>query len=388
MGHDRIIVLGATGSIGCQTLDIVRQLGDRFEVVGLAASSNWQRLAEYADRAHTKEVALTSEQAAAKLRAARQDLNVRSGPAGLVDLLQSVPADVVVVAIAGLAALDPLIDALRRSLRVAFASKEPLVAAGRVVMETSRSHGARLLPIDSEISAVFQCLQGVPRESVEKILLTASGGPFAGLSSEELARVTPEQALAHPTWQMGPKVTVDSASLMNKGFEVFELRWLFDVPVDRIEVVIHYQSVIHSAVQLVDSSVLAQMSLPDMRAPIQYALTYPERRANALPRLDLSALGQMTFARPDTARFPCLRIAYQAARAGGTYPAVLNAADEVAVAAFLEGRLGFTAVPALLEAVLEAHDPKSDDCLDNVLAADRWARQAAEAKIGVIAGRF
>jgi len=305
-----------------------------------------------------------------------------------VDLLQSVPADVVVVAIAGLAALDPLIDALRRSLRVAFASKEPLVAAGRVVMETSRSHGARLLPIDSEISAVFQCLQGVPRESVEKILLTASGGPFAGLSSEELARVTPEQALAHPTWQMGPKVTVDSASLMNKGFEVFELRWLFDVPVDRIEVVIHYQSVIHSAVQLVDSSVLAQMSLPDMRAPIQYALTYPERRANALPRLDLSALGQMTFARPDTARFPCLRIAYQAARAGGTYPAVLNAADEVAVAAFLEGRLGFTAVPALLEAVLEAHDPKSDDCLDNVLAADRWARQAAEAKIGVIAGRF
>jgi len=381
VSQTRLLILGATGSIGHQALDVVGHLGDRFAVVGLASSSNWADLAGAADAVGVADLALACPDAAAQLAGARPDLRVRSGVAGIVDLVQSVEADVVVVAIAGLAALDPMLAALRRGLRVAFASKEPLVAAGRLVTETARRHVAALIPIDSEISAVFQCLHGVPPETVERILLTASGGPFAGLSREQLAAVTPEQALAHPTWRMGPKVTVDSATLMNKGFEVFELHWLFDMPVSRIEVVIHHQSVIHSAVQLADSSTVAQMSLPDMRAPIQYALTYPERLPNELPRLDLPSLGQMTFARPDESRFPCLRLAYEAAASGGTYPAVLNAADEVAVAAFLDGRLGFTAIPAVLEAVLESHDPDTDDRLDSLLAADEWARRATELEL-------
>lgn len=381
MSQTRLLILGATGSIGRQTLDVVGRLSERFTVVGLAASSSWAGLADLADATGVAELALACPDSAAELAAARPEFQVRSGVAGIVDLVQSVEADVVVVAIAGLAGLDPMLAALRRGLRVAFASKEPLVAAGRLVTETARRQAGALVPIDSEISAVFQCLQGIPAESVERILLTASGGPFAALSREQLAAVTAEQALAHPTWRMGPKVTIDSATLMNKGFEVFELHWLFDMPVSGIEVVIHHQSVIHSAVQLTDSSIIAQMSLPDMRAPIQYALTYPERLPNELPRLDLPALGQMTFARPDEGRFPCLRLAHEAAASGGTYPAVLNAADEVAVAAFLDGRLGFMAIPAVLEAVLESHDPDTDDRLDNLLTADQWAREAAGREI-------
>ncbi|MBC7289069.1 MAG: 1-deoxy-D-xylulose-5-phosphate reductoisomerase, partial [Armatimonadetes bacterium] len=282
----RTIVLGATGSIGRQTLQVAAALADTVVLVALAAGADWQALAELADAVGVKDVALASEDAAAKLRAARPDLRVLGGKRGLVELVETTDADVVVVAIAGLAALEPMLAALRRGLRVAFASKEPIVAAGRLVMDAARRHAAQLIPIDSEISAVFQCLQGIRRSWVEKILLTASGGPFAALSKEELAQVTVDQALRHPTWRMGRKVTIDSATLMNKGFEVFELHWLFDMEVDRIEVIVHHQSVIHSAVQLIDGSVIAQMSLPDMRLPIQYAFTYPERLPSDLPRLD------------------------------------------------------------------------------------------------------
>jgi 1-deoxy-D-xylulose-5-phosphate reductoisomerase len=376
----RVILLGATGSIGRQALAVMGQLGGAFRPVALAAATNWHSLAEMADDWDVRDVALCSSQAAEDLIAARPDLAVRGGATALADLVEEVAADIVIVAVAGLAALQPMLAALQRGLRVAFASKEPMVAAGRMVMETARRRGAPLLPIDSEISAVFQCMQGVKPEWVERIILTASGGPFVDWPKERLAGVTAEQALAHPNWAMGPKVTVDSATLMNKGFEVFELRWLFDMPVEKIEVVVHHQSIIHSAVQLTDSSILAQMSLPDMQGPIQYALTYPERRANSLPRLELASRGELTFDRPDVGRFPCLRLAYDAAAAGGTYPAVLNAADEVAVEAFLEGRLGFLGIPEVLERVLERHDAQPDD-LEAVLAADRWARERARAEV-------
>ncbi|MCX7599196.1 MAG: 1-deoxy-D-xylulose-5-phosphate reductoisomerase, partial [Armatimonadetes bacterium] len=302
----RVLILGATGSIGRQTLDVIARLERRYVVVGLGAWSRWHELGELADVVGVGDVALASEEAAAELAAARPDLRIRAGRGALAALVEQVPADIVVVAVAGLAALEPMIAALQRGLRVAFASKEPIVAAGGLVVEAAKRHGATLVPIDSEISAVFQCLQAVRPDWVEKVLLTASGGPFVDLSREELARVTPEQALAHPTWRMGAKVTIDSATLMNKGFEVFELHWLFGLAVDKIEVVVHHQSIIHSAVQLIDSTVLAQVGLPDMRAPIQYALTYPERLASDLPRLDLPEVGRLTFSRPDVARFPCL----------------------------------------------------------------------------------
>lgn len=380
----RVVILGATGSIGRQTLDVIARLGGRYVAVGLGAWSRWHELSELADAAGVRDVALASEQAAELLVAARPDLRIRAGPGALTALVEQVPADIVVVAVAGLAALEPMLAALQQGLRVAFASKEPLVAAGGLVLEAAKRHAATLLPIDSEISAVFQCLQAVRPEWVEKVLLTASGGPFADLSREELARVTPQQALAHPTWRMGAKVTIDSATLMNKGFEVFELHWLFGLPVDKIEVVVHHQSIMHSAVQLIDSTILAQAGLPDMRAPIQYALTYPDRLASDLPRLDLAEVGRLTFGRPDVGKFPCLRLAYDAARAGGTYPAVLSAADEVAVEAFLSGQLGFLEIAQVLESVLEQHDSAPADHLEAVLAADRWARAQAEKEIAAI----
>lgn len=380
----RVITLGATGSIGRQTLDVIARLEGRYTVVGLGAWSRWHELAELADAVAVKDVALASEEAAQQLVAVRPDLRIRAGRGALAALVEQVAAEIVVVAVAGLAALDPMLAALQRGLRVAFASKEPLVAAGGLVIDAAKRHGAHLVPIDSEISAVFQCLQAVRPDWVEKVLLTASGGPFVDLSREELSKVTPEQALAHPTWRMGAKVTVDSATLMNKGFEVFELHWLFGLPVDKIEVVVHHQSVIHSAVQLIDSTILAQVGLPDMRAPIQYALTYPERLGSDLPRLDLAEVGRLTFDRPDVARFPCLRLAYEAARAGGTYPAVLNAADEVAVEAFLNSRLAFLGIPQVIERVLERHDAEPADRLEGVLAADRWARTQAEKEIAAL----
>ncbi len=373
--RERLCILGATGSIGRQTLDVVGRFQDRFEIVSLAAASNWHALAELADTFGVRTLALAEQWAADALRQARPDLDCRGGREALVQLVEQTEPDTVVVAVAGLAALRPMLAALRLGAKVAFASKEPIVAAGRIVTETARRHAAALVPIDSEISAVFQCMQGVKREWVEKILLTASGGPFAEASMEELEKVTPQQALAHPTWRMGPKVTVDSATLMNKGFEVFEMHWLFGVPYDDVDVIVHHQSIIHSAIQLIDGSVIAQLSVPDMRLPIQYALFYPERAPSNVERLDLVSVGKLTFAAPDLARFPCLRLAYEAARAGGTYPAVLSAADEVAVRAFLDRKIKFTDIPRVLEATLEAHTAASDDALEHIIDADAWARE-------------
>jgi len=368
----RIAVLGSTGSIGEQTLEMVRAHPGRLQVVALAAGRNRARIAEQAAQFEVGLLALADEDAARGLEV--PGARVLAGPDGICELVRAAEPDLVIGAISGVAGLRPLLVALEAGVDCALANKEPLVSAGGIVTEAARQSGATLLPIDSEISAIFQCLRGEQASDVEKIMLTASGGPFSRLSGEQLAQVTPERALDHPTWKMGRKVTIDSATLANKGFEVFEVRWMFDVDVRRIEVVVHHQSIIHSMVQFHDGAVIAQMGPPDMRMPIAFALFYPERVANDLPRLSLTEVGKLTFAEPDTERFPCLRLAFSAARAGRSYPAVLNAADEVAVGLFLDGRIGFTRIPELIERALAEHQAFEVRALGDVEEADRWAR--------------
>ncbi len=369
----RIAILGSTGSIGEQTLDMVRTHADRLSVVALAAGRNSMRLAEQAEEFDVDLLALANEDAAADVSVSGP--RVLTGADGICELVEEADADLVIGAISGVAGLRPLTVALDRGMDCALANKEPLVAAGALVTETARKSGAKLLPIDSEISAIFQCLRGEQRSEVERILLTASGGPFSDLSKEELQDVTAERALDHPTWKMGRKVTIDSATLANKGFEVFEVRWMFDVDVRDIEVIVHHQSIIHSMVQFQDGSVIAQMGPPDMRIAIQFAIFYPDRVKNDLPRMSLAELGSLTFAEPDTDRFPCLRLAFSAARAGRSYPAVLNAADEVAVEAFLDDRIEFMRIPELIERALEEHRAFEIDTLNEVERADAWARE-------------
>ena len=378
-GLRRILLLGSTGSIGLQTLEIVRAHADRLQIVGLAAGSNARRLAEQAAELDVEMVGLADAEAAVGL--AGGPWQVFEGMEGICSLVEACRPDLVVGAVSGVAGLRPLLVALEAGVDCALANKEPLVAAGEIVTETARRSGAKLLPIDSELSAIFQCLRGERASEVEKILLTASGGPFAKLSADELAQVTAEQALAHPTWQMGRKVTIDSATLANKGFEVFETIWLFGVQPRQVEVVIHHQSIIHSLVQFRDSSVIAQLGLPDMRTPIQFALLYPDRAPNDLPRLSLPQAGSLTFAEPDPERFPCLRLAFEAARAGDSYPAVLNGADEVAVTEFLAGRIGFMQIPELIEQALVEHEPFPVDRLADVDRADGWAREFVAGRV-------
>ncbi len=369
-GLKRILILGSTGSIGTQTIDVVRAHPDRLQIVGLAAGSNATALSRQAADLGVTMLALADEQAAAELGSAK----VFAGPQGVCDLVAACEPDLVVGAISGSAGLRPLLAALEAGIDCALANKEPLVVAGQIVTHTARKSGAQLLPVDSELSAMFQCLRGERADEVERILLTASGGPFSKLSAEELAHVTPEQALAHPTWRMGRKVTIDAATLANKGFEVFETLWLFGVDARQIEVVVHHQSIIHSLVEFQDGSIIAQVGLPDMRVAIQFALMYPDRVKNDLPRLSLAEVGTLTFAEPDTERFPCLRLAMEAARAGATYPAALNGADEAAVAAFLAGEIGFMRIPELIEQALSEHEPGDATALDEVEQADAWAR--------------
>ncbi len=369
----RIAILGSTGSIGEQTLEMVRTHSDRLSLVGLAAGRNARRLSEQAAEFGVKLLALADESAAAQAQV--PGARVMAGATGICELVEAAEPQLLICAISGVAGLRPLLAALEAGVDCALANKEPLVAAGAIVTDAARKSGARLLPIDSEISAIFQCLRGENPAEVEKILLTASGGPFSGLTADELQQVTPERALDHPTWKMGRKVTIDSATLANKGFEVFEVHWMFGVEVRQIEVVVHHQSVIHSMVQFQDGSVIAQMGPPDMRVPIQFAIFYPERLANDLPRMSPADIGSLTFARPDTERFPCLRLAFSAARAGRSYPAVLNAADEVAVQAFLDGRVAFMRIPELIERALEEHQAFEVRTLAEVEEADRWARE-------------
>ena len=372
----KLVVLGSTGSIGQQTLDIVRALPGRFQVVGLAGGRNLTVLERQVEEFHPQYVYSTASQgwSAGSL-----------GQLISMEEMASLPGlDLVVVATVGTVGLLPTLAALNAGNRVALANKEVLVMAGALVTEQARARGLPLLPVDSEHSAIWQCLRGEVGESwatwhrsVERLILTASGGAFRDHTIAQLREVTPAQALIHPNWQMGPKVTVDSATLMNKGFEVIEAHWLFGAPYERIDVVLHRESVVHSLVEFVDGSLKAQLGPPDMRLPIQYALTYPERIPGPVARLDLADLGRLTFGEVDQKRYPCFRLALEAARLGGAYPATLSAADDEAVDLFLRGRIGFTDIPRLISCVLEAQPACAASTVEGVLAVDAWARGRA-----------
>lgn len=363
----RLAILGSTGSIGTQTLDVVRALPDAFQVLALGTRRATPLFINQVREFHPSLVAFEGEGAS--------EMPERLS---LEAIAAHSEVDMVVVAIPGLASLGPTLAALKAGKAVALASKEALVVAGQLVMHQAARSGAPLLPVDSEHSALWQCLRGERTPiDVEALILTASGGPFRRRPFAELAAVTPAEALAHPTWRMGPKVTVDSATLMNKGFEVMEARWLYDVPYARIQVAIHPQSVVHSLVRFPDGTAKAQLSQPDMRLPIEYALTYPKRgpRLPYVPLLDLAASGGLTFEPLDPARYPCFRLAREAAERGETYPAVLNAADEEAVTSFLAGRIPFTAISRLVEDTLGRHEPIAEVSLDAITVADAWARR-------------
>ncbi len=373
----RLAVLGSTGSIGRQTLEVVRSLGERFRVVGLAGGRNVTLLEEQV-REFAPDLLWSEDDAhRSTLTAASRSPNPRWTP--MAEMAADPDVDLVLIGTVGSAGLEPTLAALRAGKVVALANKEVLVMAGPVVVDAAAHGGGELRPIDSEHSAIWQCLWGEDRRAVRRIILTASGGAFRDRPLEELPKVTPEEALRHPVWQMGRKITVDSATLINKGFEAIEARWLFDVPFDRIDIVMHPESAIHSLVEFNDGSLKAQMGPPDMRLPIQCALCYPERVAlSPAPRLDLALLGTLHFAPPDLRRYPCLGLALDAGHRGGTYPAVLAAADEVAVDHFLGGHIAFTDIPAALEDALSAHAGTADASLEAVLAADAWARRRAD----------
>lgn len=374
----RIVVLGSTGSIGTQVLDIVQRLPGRFQIVGLAANNNARLLAEQANAFRVPCVSIGQatlrDEVIDRIASCGCNCEVLEGVEGMCALATLPDADLIVVAVAGAIGIAPTHAALSAGKDIALASKEVLVAAGEITMTLARAQGARILPIDSEHSAIFQCLQGAPQQSIERLLLTASGGPFRTTPVEQLADVTPDQALKHPTWNMGGLVTINSATLMNKALEIIEAHWLFDVPVCDIEVVVHPQSIIHSMVRFRDGSTLAQMGLPDMRLPIQYALVYPERVDTGLPRMGLEACAQLTFEAPDEEKFPALGLARQAVDIGGTMPAVMNAANEAAVGLFLSRQIGFLEIMRRVERAMHHHTPQPPT-LSNILAADAWARQ-------------
>ena len=366
-----ILLLGSTGSIGRQTLDVARELADRVRVVGLAGYTNVSLLKEQAEEFEPLSVVTTPEGHEALLGSARE---VLVGAAGMEELCRRPEVDLVVVATSGEAGLLPTLAALEAGKLVALANKETLVAAGSLIQDALRSGSGQLVPIDSEHSAIWQCLQGEPGKSIERLTLTASGGALRDRTGDELRHVTPQEALSHPTWQMGRKITIDSANLMNKGLEVLEATWLFDLPMEAVEVVLHAQSIVHSLVTFKDSSTKAQLGLPNMRLPIQYALSHPDRWPNQLERLDLAQVGRLDFAPVDLRRYPALALALQAGRAGGTYPAVLCAADEMAIEAFLSGAITFTRIPEIVEAVLDAHENCGSPELGDIIEASRWAR--------------
>lgn len=372
----RILVLGATGSIGRQALDVIER-NTELSAVGVSAATDWQGLVELADRHKVKQIALTDAEAAASAKAAWGGGRVRSGPESLIELVTECECDMVLNAVVGSAGLWPTIAALGEGIDLALANKESLVAGGDLVMQLAEATGAQLLPVDSEHSALFQLLADQPPGTVDRLLLTASGGPFRGRTREQLAEVTVDQALAHPTWDMGGKISIDSATLMNKGLEVIEAHHLFGTPYDAIDVVVHPQSIIHSLIELNDGAQLAHLGEPDMRVPISYALNYPTRQDVPVKRLDLASVGTLTFEEPDREAFPCLDIAYAAGRAGGSAPCVMNAANEVAVSAFLAGAISFNRISAVIEATLERADLGPVGHFSQLAAADQQARQIA-----------
>ncbi|HOY67427.1 MAG TPA: 1-deoxy-D-xylulose-5-phosphate reductoisomerase [Candidatus Ozemobacteraceae bacterium] len=380
-----LAILGSTGSIGRNTLDVVRAHPDRLSVKSLAAGKQWKRLAEQVREFRPRLVAVYEPEAAARLRDEIRgiDVAVREGMPGLLEAASLADADTLVSALVGSIGLRPVMVAIASGKTICLANKETLVVAGALVTAAAQEKGVPIIPVDSEHSAIFQCLADGNRDAsqIRRLVLTASGGPFRRLETERLAGVTPGEALRHPNWDMGGKITIDSATLMNKGLEVIEARWLFGIEFDRIEVVVHPQSIIHSLVEFIDGSFLGQLGAPDMRLPIQYALSYPDRWQASGDRLDLLKLGSLTFEPPRLADFPCLAYAYEAGRRGGTLPCAMNAANEVAVAAFLQGDIGFTDIPAVIRAVMDMMPFEAAPDLDALLAHDEQARGMAAVRI-------
>ncbi len=375
----KITLLGSTGSIGISALDVIENNPERFCVVALAAGDNIGLLIKQIEKFHPQIVYLKTKEKAVILKSnIKSNVEVLYGKEGIKEVASFPEADIVISAISGAAGLMPTLAAIEAGKDVALANKETMVIAGEIVTRVSKKKGVKILPVDSEHSAIFQCLEGQKSDFLKKIILTASGGPFRTMTKNQLQRVKPKQALKHPNWKMGKKITIDSASLMNKGLEVIEAKWLFDVQISQIDVLVHPQSIVHSMVEFIDGSILAQMGIPDMRMPIAYALSYPERIENSLPPLNLIKNGKMEFMKPDTKMFPCLKLAYDAGIAGGTNPAVLNAANEVAVEKFINGKIKFTNIPKIIEKVLSLHDIVNEPSLEEIIQADKWARQQVQ----------
>ena len=370
----KIAILGSTGSIGTQTLDVVREHSDELQVVALAAGSNKERLKEQIKEFHPKLVSLSDEKKAQELKEelAGEQVEVVCGMEGLIEVAGADCADVVVTAVVGMMGILPTMEAIKKGKDIALANKETLVTAGHLIIPMAKEYGVSILPVDSEHSAIFQSLQGEPKAALDKILLTASGGPFRGKSAEFLETVTLEDALNHPNWSMGPKITIDSSTMVNKGLEVMEAKWLFGVDYSQIEVVIQPQSIIHSMVQYVDGAIIAQLGTPDMRVPIEYALFYPERRSLSGDRLDFSKLSQITFEKPDYKVFRGLSLAIEAGKTGGTMPTVFNAANERAVAKFLKGEIKYTDIVRSIEKCMDAHKVSAHPDLEEIIATEQW----------------
>ncbi|MBX7148059.1 1-deoxy-D-xylulose-5-phosphate reductoisomerase [bacterium] len=375
----KISILGSTGSIGVQTLDIVDRHPDKFQIVALSCGNNVDVVAGQIKKFKPQLVSVATDAAAQKLKQQLNGLScsIMVGAEGAVEVASHPDAHVVISSIVGAAGLMPTLAALRQGKTVGLANKESMVIAGQMMSDVAKKHGATILPVDSEHSAIFQCLQGQSVEDVKRIILTASGGPFLHKSLSDFKSITVKDALKHPNWDMGAKITIDSASMMNKGLEVMEARWLFNMPTSKIGVVVHPQSIIHSMVEYNDGSVLAQMGNPDMRVPIAYALSYPRRIETGTTPLDLPKLSQLTFFEPDLVRFPSLKLAFDVAEKADTYPAVLNAANEIAVDAFLKEKIGFVDIPKIVENTLLAHKACKLTSLDVVVESDRWARECA-----------
>ena len=373
----RITILGSTGSIGTQTLDVVRKNKDKFQVVAISANSSIDLLLEQIMEFSPKYVAAYNKESALKLKEMIPEninIEVLSGMDGLVKICQLEEVNVVLTAVVGMIGLVPTMAAIKAKKTIALANKETLVTAGELVMSEAKKNNVEILPVDSEHSAIFQCLNGERKQDIEKIILTASGGPFRGKKREELVNVTKNEALKHPNWDMGRKISIDSSTLMNKGLEVIEAKWLFDVDVEDIEVVVHPQSIIHSMVSFRDSSVISQMGCPDMRLPIEYALTYPERLKTDFERLDLAKVATLTFEKPDMETFPCLALAFKVLKLGGTYPAALNSANEFLVNEFLNDKIGFYDIPYYIEKTLDCHKNRVNPTLEDILEVDKETR--------------
>lgn len=380
MMRKKMVILGSTGSIGQQTLEVIRKYSNEFEVIGLSGWENTTFLKEQISLFKPKVAAVKNEYVARKLKRdldTSSDIKVLWGTEGLIEISTLEEAEIIVVAITGIASLIPTFEAVKKGKKIALASKEAMVAAGELLVSEAKLRNAKILPIDSEHSAILQCLNNEKKDCVEKIILTASGGALYDFTETALKNVSIEDALNHPTWKMGKKVTIDSATLMNKGLEVIEAKWFFDIPLNKIEIVIHPQSYIHSMVQFVDGTILAQICEHDMKIPIQYALFYPNRTRNNFSRLELTKVGQLTFKKPNFNKFPCIKLAYQALETGGTMPAVLNGANEIAVNAFLNGQISFSAIPLIIQYTMKEHKPKYNPNISDILDADYWAREIA-----------